>query len=205
MEKIEIDLFAQIERVKNKLDILGKADQNLKQFGSERHKYKLNSILSESAVSDFENEYAIKLPLEYRSFLKNIGNGGAGPFYGIEKLFDSVFEDLDYKRGKINLTEPFPHSEAWNLNAENFSDYDDFEKTYFDVKHSNGLLRLCNFGCRVYISLVVNGAEYGNMWTDDRGNDGGIYPSSELGNKGKVSFLDWYELWFDNSLEELKK
>jgi hypothetical protein len=54
------------------------------------------------------------------------------------------------------------------------------------------------------LNLVVNGQEYGNIWTDDRGSDGGIYPSMELGNKEKINFLDWYELWLDNSLEEIK-
>ena len=50
----------------------------------------------------------------------------------------------------------------------------------------------------------MNGQEKGNMWTDDRTNDAGLYPTIELGNKGKITFLDWYELWLDNSLEEIQ-
>lgn len=41
-----------------------------------------------------------------------------------------------------------------------------------------------------------------NMWTDNRVNDGGIYPSVELENIGKISFLSWYELWLDNTIKE---
>jgi hypothetical protein len=52
--------------------------------------------------------------------------------------------------------------------------------------------------------LVVNGEEYGNIWTDDRASDAGIRPSYELSNKEKITFLNWYELWLDNSLKELK-
>ncbi|GEP90576.1 hypothetical protein SAMN05660909_02938 [Chitinophaga terrae (ex Kim and Jung 2007)] len=44
---------------------------------------------------------------------------------------------------------------------------------------------------------------HGYIWSDDRGNDAGIYPSLELGNEKKLSFLDWYEYWLDSSLSEL--
>ncbi|WP_286375979.1 hypothetical protein [Acinetobacter sp. R933-2] len=40
------------------------------------------------------------------------------------------------------------------------------------------------------------------MWTDDRANDGGIYPSQELGNRERITFLNWYERWLDQSLHE---
>jgi hypothetical protein len=35
-------------------------------------------------------------------------------------------------------------------------------------------------------------------------NDGGIYPTIQLGEKAKINFLDWYELWLDKSISEMK-
>jgi hypothetical protein len=69
-------------------------------------------------------------------------------------------------------------------------------------EHDYGRLYTADFGCGVMISLVVNGSEKGYMWTDDRTNDAGLYPSTELGNKEKLTFLDWYELWLEQSLEK---
>lgn len=72
-----------------------------------------------------------------------------------------------------------------------------FEEKYFSNEERNGMIAICNFGCAASLNLVVNGSEYGYVWTDYRSSDGGLYPSDELGNKGRISFLDWYELWLD--------
>jgi len=53
------------------------------------------------------------------------------------------------------------------------------------------------------MNLVVNGTEYGNIWVDDRCNDAGIYPDQHFGNKGRITFLAWYEAWLDKSLNEI--
>ncbi len=205
-EKSENELLEQSERIKTKLEQLRKSDKYLKQFGSEKHKYKLNKVLTENEIINFEEQYKVKLALEYRTFLKHIGNGGAGPYYGVERLFDSLYRDLHYKNEneKVNLSEPFPHTMDWNLDFDEFSSNEEYENVYFSKEHSNGVLRLCNFGCGVFISLVVNGKEYGNMWFDDRCNDQGIYSAPGLKENERITFLDWYEEWLDKSLAKEK-
>ena len=42
--------------------------------------------------------------------------------------------------------------------------YEVFSETYFDSKHVNGLIAICNYGCGISLNLVVNGQEYGNIW-----------------------------------------
>ena len=157
------------------------------------------------------------LPKEYVEFITIIGNGGVGPFYGLEPFENCLFNDLDYKRPNslLNPSEPFLHTEPWNLDftttidekeneAEYEKEYSKFEEQYFAKEQMNGVIAICNYGCGVSLNLVVNGQEYGNIWTDYRGSDNGIYPSDELGNKDKISFFNWYELWLDNSLNEIK-
>jgi len=191
-------------------------DKNYILFGSEKHQYKINPAISLDKIRQFEVTHKVTLPKDYVEFLTKIGNGGVGPFYGLEPIQNSLYDDLDYKLpdSLLNPSKPFLHTEPWNLEfqtsideSENEEGYEKerviFEEKYFDKEQMNGVLAICNFGCAVSLNLVVNGQEYGNIWTDDRGSDNGIYPSYELGNKDRISFLNWYELWLDNSRKEI--
>ncbi|WP_142685425.1 SMI1/KNR4 family protein [Chitinophaga polysaccharea] len=204
----------QLERIKAKLAQLKSSDPNYKLFGASTHQYKLNPTISMEVVRQFELTHHIDLPDGYTAFLTKIGNGGAGPYYGLERLEDALFDDLDYKRpgNLLNPAKPFLHTAPWNQTftltvevEEDEEEYErqrmEFEKEYFDRQQMNGVIAICNFGCAVRLNLVVNGQEHGNIWTDDRSSDNGIHPSYELGNKDKISFLDWYELWLDKSLK----
>jgi hypothetical protein len=193
----------QLERIKNKIAQLKKLDRNYALFGSVKHKYQLNPTLSIDKIREFELTHNIFLPNGYANFLTHIGNGGAGPFYGLEPLENALFDDLDYKRpdSLLNPGKPFPHTKPWNLQFQSLVDEDEneeeyekqlsgFQEKYYNNEHMNGVIAICNFGCAVSLNLVVNGQEYGNIWTDDRGSDNGIYPSQELGNKDGITFLD---------------
>lgn len=214
--KTQQTMRAQIERIKAKLEQLKQLDKHFSLFGSRKHRYNLNPRLTDKEIRDFETKYEIKLPEGYVLFLTDIGNGGAGPFYGLEPFKNVLFNDLEYRRPEspLNPAKPFLHTAPWNLefgptvseedNEEEYErQYEEFSEAYADVEQRNGVLAVCNYGCGISLNLVVNGQEYGHLWTDDRGNDNGIYPSCELGNEDKITFLDWYELWLDNSLKEI--
>jgi len=180
-------------------------------FGSNEHKYELNTCLPEQEILDFEKTNQIKLPSEYRHFIKNIGNGGAGPAYGVFKLENWDFE-LDIENRNF-LNENFPYTEKWNLtypeneNDENYTESEEFqnwESEYFNEKHIYGSIRICHFGCAIYYFLVVSGTEKGNIWIDDRANDEGIYPLTTE-TKSRYNFAEWYNQWIIESLEKLNK
>jgi SMI1 / KNR4 family (SUKH-1) len=207
----------QLDNIRDKIELLRQLDTNLEIFGSEKHKYILNPTVPTDTIKQFEAKHEVTLPSEYVAFLTTLGNGGAGPFYGLEPFENAIFDDLDFKRqdGLLNPSKPFLHTDAWNMEFEptvsedeNDKEYDrqyeEFTDLYFDSEQTNGVIAICNYGCGIILNLVVNGQEYGNVWTDDRGNDGGIYPTIQLGEKAKINFLDWYELWLDNSVSEMK-
>lgn len=209
-------MTTQIDRIKEKLKLLKKLDPGLTLFGASKHQYKINRTVSAETVKRFEANNRIKLPEGYAKFLMEVGNGGAGPYYGLEPLENSLFQDLDYKQSEflLNPSIPFPHTDSWNMEFKSTVDEDEneeeyekqfeaFQEKYYDPKYMTGAIAICNFGCAVSLNLVVNGEEYGNIWTDDRSSDYGIHPSQELGNKDRITFLDWYEQWLDNSLSEL--
>lgn len=191
----------QISKIIKKMESLKKKDTQFAIFGSETHQYKLNKTKSENELLEFEERYGIKLPYGYREFLKRVGNGGAGPYYGLEPLENSMSDDLDRPTDNewIDPSKPFKFVEAWNENEE--TDFN--EEEYFSKELMNGALKISNFGCGISLILVVNGAEYGNIWVDDRGNDQGIYPDPYFKNNGRINFLDWYEYWLNTSLKEI--
>jgi len=201
----------QLERVKEKLELLKRLDKKYSVNFSNVHKYILNPPLPESTITDFEQRHSVILPRGYVEFLTKFGNGGAGPFYGLEPFENALFCDLQYKNPDflINPGKPFPHTEPWDMEIPSYYPEDEmlsaiFDEEYYASKWIDGSLRICDYGCAIHINLVVKGQEYGHVWTDGRGNDElGIHPSYELGNTEKLSFLDWYELWLDNSIEEV--
>ena len=200
-----------VQTLISKLLTLKHLDSSCAVFGSQRHKYSLRTKKTESEVSDFEKRFGILLPTGYRLFLTRAGNGGAGPYYGLESLEHSLFRDLDYYReGEfLDPSKPFPFSEPWNMtfeqgNVNGDEEYRKFEEQYYDHKWVTGLLRVCNFGCGVSVNLVVNGPEYGNISVDDRCNDGGIYPEPYSGQERRKDVLTWYEFWLDESIKEVQ-
>jgi hypothetical protein len=201
-------MMAQLTRIKAKLARLKRKDKDRVVFGAAKHNYRPGPVKTNAELKGFEAKYSITLPAGYLEFLRTIGDGGAGPYYGLEQLEDGIYADLDYKR-KDELTDPskpFLLTGPWNMELHDLGEEEYSRKRdeeYFDEKWTNGLLRICNFGCGVSINLVVNGADYGKIWVDDRCNEGGIYPDRYFGNEEKLDFLTWYELWLDKSLQEL--
>jgi hypothetical protein len=124
-------------------------------FGVIGHKFISNTVLTEEQVACVETKYTIALPASYRDFLLHVGNGGAGPNYGIFKLetvnlalgAEHLWSDVPYFVG--SLSSPFPHTESWNDCENRPTDSSDpayeelaerFEQNYFDPKIVNGAI-----------------------------------------------------------------
>jgi len=69
---------------------LAERDSMRRLFGCELHKYKLGRRLTSFELDALESAYAIEIPAEYRAFLATVGNGGAGPGYGLVPLSPPV-------------------------------------------------------------------------------------------------------------------
>jgi len=197
------------KEILSKLEELRSIDTNYKIFGSEFHKYKLNPVLPEKAILKFETNYKIKLPLDYRSFLMEIGNGGAGPYYGVFPLGEydeGVWKENDGFVGV--LSEFFPYTSDWNEepNFPNENDYEDeekFEKDYLAVqeeywKSLNGAIPICHQGCANRNWLIISGQETGKIWIDKLADFAGL-------KKTDLTFGQWYLKWLNDSLEKIKK
>lgn len=199
-----------------------------KVFGSDAHGFRTYPALSEIAVREFESRHRVTLPTEYRGFLIHVGNGGAGPAYGLFKLgeMDDGFGHKPWSEddGFVGiLAKPFPHSCSWNDLSEKpvfdeaHEDDLDYEyedeygrqmrewedRVYWNTVNVNGAIPICHLGCAYRQWLIVTGAEAGNVWDDNRTDHKGLNPVQQPGYE-RVTFLRWYRAWLDEALQQLK-
>ncbi len=193
-----------------------------KVFGSESHGFQTHPPLSEQDVAAFEARHGINLPADYRGFLIHVGNGGAGPAYGLFKLGE-MDNGHEHERWTENdgfvgaLSLPFPHTGPWNDLSEKpaydesreedpvweddfYRQLEDWEKrVYWNPAMVNGAIPICHLGCALRQWLVVTGPEAGNVWDDDRVDEGGLKPARQEGRE-RVTFMQWYGAWLDDAL-----
>ena len=92
-----------LDVIRAKLARLRERDSRHAIFGSETHRYALGRCSTDDQIRAVEEEYGIRFPEGYRHFLLHMGNGGAGPGYGLLTLQASVRD----RRGG-HLAQPFP-------------------------------------------------------------------------------------------------
>lgn len=93
---------AWVGKLRKQLKRAGEKDPDFSRFGADSHKYQLNPPASEDSIAAFEAHFGISLPEGYRNFLLWMGNGGAGPFYGLYSMQASGPCQLaDYSSGAV--------------------------------------------------------------------------------------------------------
>src|SRR4051794_40138647 len=95
------------------LSELDRRDPKRKVFGASAHQYKLNPRLAVSIVEAFEDRHGLRLPDDYRAFITEVGNGGAGPHYGLFPFGqqDDSFDLCSWDEGDLigDPSKPFRH------------------------------------------------------------------------------------------------
>jgi hypothetical protein len=98
-------------------------DRQRRVFGAEVHQFRLNPPLALPVVEAFVEQHGVSLPEEYRRFVTETGNGGAGPYYGLFPFGqqDDGFGCCAWEAGGLvgDFSQPFPHTSAWNV-SESF-------------------------------------------------------------------------------------
>ena len=70
----------EVERI---LEQARRMDPKLELFGVSDHQYRLGSPVDLSFVLSIEEEYHFRFPEDYVQFITEVGDGGAGPGYGL--------------------------------------------------------------------------------------------------------------------------
>ncbi len=191
-------------------------------FGADSHHFQLNPSLPGEDVVRFEREHGVELPSDYRQFITSVGNGGAGPFYGIFPLgkMDDNFDLRTWQEddGFIGvLSSPFSLANHWNeltgMPADDLVDQDEaeyeaqmdaFDKSYWRSSLMNGAIPICHEGCALRVWLVVSGPESGKIWEDRRSGYAGITRMT-LADGSPATFASWYGEWLNSCLAKCGK
>jgi hypothetical protein len=215
-----------VRRILDDLRFLREADREFAVFGANGHEYKLRHRLNEAKVVEFENRYSLRLPDDYRIFLMQVGNGGAGPCYGIYGL-DELYETRkDYWN---DLSKPFPYRCQWKGPSDVLKAIEEAEADlsrdedrrsrlideYWRLASCEGAINICEYGCNLRFLLIVKGPEFGRIWFDATPDLAGYSPvaitpaaSSEpyakwcvtdrdTPEENRVGFAEWYHCWLD--------
>lgn len=155
-------------------------------FGANTHRYELTPPQPEVRIRAFEESHGIALPIEYRSFIAEVGNGPAGPYHGLMPLTvpcpeagDDWAVDGEWEQDRLpgRLAKPFTLTEPrpGRIGA-----------SAVDAL-TPGTLMLAEQGCGMFIRLILNGPRAGEIWQTDP-DWGGFIPESP-------NFRTWYNDW----------
>lgn len=166
-----------IERATAVTDSLRHLDKRRVVFGSSSHEYRFEPPLGMAQVEAFELAHGVSLPVPYRRFITELGNGGAGPYYGV----------LGLGLEAPQLLQPFPATQRFQL-----QDGDD--EAAWDSAIP-GAIPIAEYGCGIFMLLVVRGEAAGQVWVDAR-YETGISPFTD-----NQSTLLTFETWWLNVME----
>jgi hypothetical protein len=195
--------------IRAKLDAARSDAAAAKTFGASSHRFELHPAVPADEVAAFEERLGVGLPADYRAFLIEVGNGGAGPHHGIFPMgtWDAGGHGVvDFRKSKESLgdpSKPFPYEEAWNWSEARLEelqedDSGDLELEYLSVV-VDGAIPICHEGCALRDWLVLTGKEAGHVWHDATADFGGWWPWQDA-TGAHLTFTRWYEDWLDAAL-----
>lgn len=183
---------------------LHRLDPDLRMFGASTHRYRFREPLGERELAAFEAEHGVTIPDGFRRYLSRLGNGGAGPFYGILPLGHIEGGEWEEGDGVVGqLAEAFPHAGPWNLPDElgeppdfdsdeaEFAWHEKVDRVLYAPRLMNGAFPICEHGDAYRTVLVVSGPERGRVWFDGRAGGLGIKPHEDASG-AHLSFGAWF-------------
>lgn len=131
--------------VRQRVEAAGAGPSGSKVFGALGHRWIVEDPLTQGELAELEAQTGVRLPEEYRSFLLDVGAGGAGPAYGLFPVrrvqgrwrWEGDGADLADLADLSRLAEPFPDQGpdpklledllAQRPEEEDFDDIEDFD------------------------------------------------------------------------------
>ncbi|MDE5950433.1 MAG: SMI1/KNR4 family protein, partial [Acetatifactor sp.] len=201
VEKQLTDGYAQYLR--ELIEEAGRVDAGREVFGAEKHQYRINPVVNMAEIRRAEEERHVKFPEEYVFYLTKVGNGGAGPDYGLYPFEKVLAEDRNPYLGQIfeqtvttQLTKEQwrEHMRKLDELGESFETDTDYER-YKSILFSN-MMPIGTQGCTLDNMLMLSGGDADRiMYIDwDMEEDG---PPFDTG----MTFLEWMEGYFEDIID----
>ncbi len=200
------------EEIAKVLERVRQIDPKCQMFGASNHRYRLNPPAEAEVVRRAEAEYGFSMPEDYVRFITEIGDGGAGPDYGIGSF--QMFLKPNKNHGverfrqscRLSLARPFEPRPMAPEEVEEYSictkeAYDENPESYFtfyggdhdDLCDTQGFYTLGTHGCQWDFGLITAGPYRGQVFDTD--------------NEGAYRFLarsfdEFYQKWLDSLTDE---
>jgi hypothetical protein len=156
-----------------------------KHYGVSSHRFQMRKTASEAELQHFEAAHGIRLPDDYRAFLRICGNGGPGPHNGILPLSEwdhtagwvaDAALPADQLRQACPIVPEREYQPGWLAEVGG-------------IEHAfRGAINIGSQGCTYETLLVVTGAARGRVLYVDVDEQPPWFPEDP-------TFLDWYERW----------
>ena len=159
------------EELRQALERARAADAGLEQFGAKAHQYRWAPPAALTEVEGFEREIGTRLPEDYRAFLLQAGNGGAGPFYGLFSL-EQVREAWPVESER--MPQIAPQIQRWDPQGP-----DNWKR---------GCIPIGGQGCTYFTCLMVAGPDRGRVFYLE-------YEGAWIFFPRETTFLSWYSRW----------
>ncbi|MFC0533750.1 SMI1/KNR4 family protein [Phytohabitans kaempferiae] len=181
------------------------------------HGFRLRPPVDPATLKRAEQAIGAPLPEGYRHFLTAVGDGGAGPYWGVVPLGEALerwtgaLGDLTALGRDCPLTSDVDFGELigqpddWDehlarleSDPEYEAEYDRLAVTYAEPPWIDGRVPLVDYGCGDWFFLVVRGPRRGTVWVDSVDGSTGLYCL-------EVDFETFYARWLRRALagEEL--
>lgn len=153
-----------------------------------KNDYRFLSVATEKQIEGFEEKFSVKIPEDLRWFLLNIANGVETNDVMHSDIFRKIdFSDHYFEEDIYNPSLPFKLTEALGGYPHEMEDF------------NNGILELAGYGCGCYSFLVINGEEYGHIWTDNYASNSEVYPE-KTSTKSRIMFHEWLRKEIEQNL-----
>lgn len=205
-----------MEDICSQLALMSERDPDRQEFGAEDHQYKLNAPVDPVTLARAEELIGGRLPEDYREFLL-LGNGGAGPYYGVLPLEESLARIEEMYGDLTSLGQDSPLSETVDFGklcnsppdwrdhlARAAADpayaacYDEQQIVYLSEPWCNGKLPIVDYGCGDYFFLIVRGPMRGTVWYDSLASTSGLFDMH-------TAFMPFYKRWLDDTQKRLAR
>lgn len=169
----------------------GQIDKERAVFGASKHDYRLNPVISLAEVRQYEQAHNIKLPSEYVFFVTQVGNGGAGPYYGIYGIHTDKYALSSY--GGTPLLSSKLTQAQWTETLAPMDDDDCSDDVFDQIEEIilSGTTSIGTQGCSYEILAISAGAEENRIFYTNCDWDSQAMPFDT-----QMTFLEWYENFF---------
>lgn len=164
-----------------KLDVLRGLDRGRTVFGASKHRYELRPPVTEKQLVSIERKLGVALPPGLRAFYLTVGDGGAGPDYGLMPA-------AELKRRKPATA--YPGIEALRaFGARTQTQPPQPTCAALSPSRLSGLVTIQTAGCTIFAAVVCTG-DVGRIVHYD---EAGISETDD-------TLVGWYERWLDDEI-----